>query len=85
MLHPLLLKYHHNLFDYINDLLITTTSNLELHHKITDDLLNLFTQESYFLGPAKCEFKRTHVKYLGLVVDGETLTIDPKKADGLHN
>lgn len=48
-------------------------------------MLELLAQESYFLRPSKCKFEKTHIKYLGLVVDGETLTIDPKKVDGLHN
>ena len=85
MLRPLLLKYHNNLFDYIDDVLIATRNNLELHQQITDDVLDLFARESYFLRPSKCEFEKTRIEYLGLVVDGDKLTIDPKKADGLHN
>ena len=73
------------MFDYINDILIATQNDLELHRQITDKVLDLFMQESYFLQPSKCEFEQTHIKYLGLVVNGETLTNDPKKADGLHN
>ena len=49
------------------------------------ELLNIFQQNSYFLRPAKCEFKVTKIECLGLVVNGDTLAIDPKKADGLHN
>ena len=85
ILRPLLIKYHHHFFDYIDDLLIATQNDLKLHRQITDEVLELLAQESYFLRPAKCEFEKTRIEYLGLVVDGETLTIDPKKADGLHN
>ena len=85
MLRPLLLKYHNNMFDYIDDLLIATQNDIDLHRKITDEVLDLFTWESYFLRPSKCEFEKTRIEYLGLIVDGEKLTIDPKKADGLHN
>lgn len=66
-------------------MLIATQNNLELHQRITDEVLDLFTRESYFLRPSKCEFEKTHIEYLGLVMDGEKLTINPKKADGLHN
>ena len=45
----------------------------------------LFTKELYFLRPSKCKFEQTCITYLGLVVNGETLQINPKKADGLHN
>ena len=43
----------------------------------------MLEMESFFLCPSKCVFEQTHVKYLGIVVDGEKLTIDPKKVDGL--
>ena len=33
----------------------------------------------------KCEFEVSKIECLGLVVDGTTLSLDPKKADGLHN
>ena len=49
MLRPLLLKYHNNLFDYIDDMLIATQNNLELHQQITNEVLDLFARESYFL------------------------------------
>ena len=48
-------------------------------------MLDLFAQELYFLRPSKCAWEQTHIEYLGLIVDGDTLTVDPKKADGLHN
>ena len=49
------------------------------------ELLDIFQRNSYFLRPAKCEFEVSKIECLGLVVDGDTLSIDPKKVDGLHN
>ena len=49
------------------------------------ELLDIFQQNSYFLQPAKCEFEVPRIECLGLVVDRDTLSIDPKKVDGLHN
>ena len=49
ILRPLLIKYHHNFFDYIDDLLIATKNNLDLHQQITDKVLELLAQELYFL------------------------------------
>ena len=37
ILWPLLIRYHHNFFDYIDDLLIATQNNLKLHRQITDE------------------------------------------------
>ena len=85
MFHNLLLKLPNNLFVYMDDVLIATNDDLDLHQLIVDLVLDLFAQESYFLHPCKCTFEQTQIKYLGLVVDGDNLTIDPKKADGLCN
>ena len=85
MLRSLHLKYPDEVFDFVDDVLVATRGNKPRHRQIVNELLTLFAKESYFLRPAKCEFEQTRVTYLGLVVDGETLRIDPKKADGLHN
>ena len=85
MLRPLLSKYPDELFDYMDDVLIATKGNRLHHRQIVDDVLDLFARESYFLCPSKCVFEQTRIEYLGLIVDGDSLSIDPKKADGLHN
>ena len=69
----------------MDDVLIATNNDLKLHREIVDAVLDLFEQESYFLWPSKCAWEQTRIEYLGLVIDGDTLTIDPKKADGLQN
>ena len=71
--------------NYINDMVVATNGNLPRHQQIVSKLLSIFQQNSYFLRPAKCKFEVTRIECLGLVVDGDTLSIDPKKADGLHN
>jgi hypothetical protein len=40
-------------------------------------------KESFFLKAAKCEFKKRWVKYLGLILDGDTITPDPVKVNSL--
>ena len=47
------------------------------------DVLDLLEQESFFLKPQKCAFEQTRVEYLGLLLDGETLRIDPSKIAGI--
>ena len=66
-------------------MVVAMKGNLPQHQQIVGELLSIFQQHSYFLRPVKCEFKVTKIECLGLVVDGDTLSIDPKKADGLHN
>ena len=85
MLQPLHLKYPNNIFDFVDDVLIATKGDTPLHRWIVNELLALFAKESYFLHPAKCKFEQTCITYLGPVVNGKTLRINPKKANSLHN
>ena len=78
-------KYPDETGNYIDDMIVATRGTLPQHQQIVTELLNIFQQNSYFLRPAKCEFEVTKIECLGLVIDGDTLSIDPKKADGLHN
>ena len=50
-----------------------------------DAVLDLLAKESYFLRPSKCVFEQMRIEYLGVIVDGNTLSIDPAKADSLRN
>jgi hypothetical protein len=35
--------------------------------------------QSFFLKAAKCHFKKTHINYLGIVVEDRKITLDPIK------
>ena len=50
-----------------------------------DTVLDLLTEESYFLRPSKCVFKQRKIEYLGIVIDGNQLSINPTKAEGLRD
>ena len=77
--------YPTELFVYMDNILIATNSDLDHHRQIVNDVLELLAKESYFLRPSKCVFKQTHIKYLGLTVDGNKLAVDPAKAEGLKD
>ena len=66
-------------------MIIATKGNHQCHQQIVGELLDIFQENFYFLCPAKCEFEVSKIECLGLIVDGTTLSVDPKKADGLHN
>jgi hypothetical protein len=78
-------KYLMDLFIYIDNILITTSDNLERHHQIVHNVLDLLAEESYFLHPAKCTFEQLHIMYLGIIVDGNQLKPNPEKTSALHN
>ena len=78
-------KYPTELFVYIDDILIATKNDLTWHHKIVDAVLHTLAKESYFLWPSKCIFEQQCIEYLGVVINGKTLSINPAKANGLKD
>ena len=85
MLQHWLNKYPNETGNYIDDMAVATNGNHQCHQQIVGELLQIFQENSYFLRLAKCEFEVPKIECLGLVVDGTTLSVDPKKADELHN
>ena len=69
---------------YMNDILISTPPDLELHRRIVHDILDTLEAASFYLQVTKCIFKVTHLEYLGLLIDGETLQINPTKLKGIQ-
>ena len=85
MFRNLINKYPTELFVYMDNILIATNNNLDRHRQIVDDVLKLLAKESYFLRPSKCVYEQTRIKYLGLIMDGNKLAVNPAKAEGLKD
>src|SRR6267378_1036089 len=51
---------------YLDDILIFTETINE-HWKVTHQVLELLEEHKLYLWPDKCEFKKTMVKYLGVI------------------
>jgi hypothetical protein len=85
MLHHLMRKYPTELFVYVDDILVATSGKLHRHCQIVQEVLEVLVKESYFLRPAKCTFEQTSVNYLGIIVDGNRLSPDPKKTSALRD
>jgi hypothetical protein len=85
VLRPLKNKYPGMVRAYMDDILISTLPDLELHRRIVHDVLDALEQASFFLQVAKCIFEATKIEYLGLLVDGEMLRIDPIKLKGIQD
>jgi hypothetical protein len=73
------------LFVYVDDILIATTGDITRHCQIVCEVLEVLVEESYFLWPAKCSFEQTSVTYLGIIVDGNKLSPNPKKTSALKD
>jgi len=70
---------------YMDDILIATEKDKAQHGQIVREVLEVMRKESLFLKISKCEFERNKVKYLGLVLDENTISPDPSKVVGLKD
>jgi hypothetical protein len=58
---------------YLNDISIFTNL-LEEHHRITHLVLH---EHKLYLRPEKCEFEKTKIKYLGIIISHNKVEMDP--------
>ena len=80
---PLKRKYPGLIFCYMDDILIATGEDLELHRRIVHNVLDLLKQESLFCKISKCQFEQRSITYLGIIVEAGTIRINPTKINGL--
>jgi Reverse transcriptase (RNA-dependent DNA polymerase) len=80
---PIKICYAGNVFAYMDDILITTGDDIELHQQIVYEVLDLLIEESLFCKLSKCHFEQTSITYLGIVVEAGTIHIDPIKLNSL--
>jgi Reverse transcriptase (RNA-dependent DNA polymerase) len=66
-------KYPSMIFIYMDDILIATIKDYELHQQLVHEVLDLLEKESFFLKPAKCKFKQQSIDYLGIMVTKGTV------------
>jgi hypothetical protein len=71
------------IFVYMDNILITTPDDKELHKKIANKVLDTLAHEDFYLKLAKCHFHQKAIEYLGICIEGGTIKIDPTKCDGL--
>jgi hypothetical protein len=67
---------------YLDDILIFT-KDLEEHCRITHRVLGRLAEHQLYLRPKKCEFERTHIEYLGLIISENQVEMDPVKVVGV--
>ncbi|HWN07996.1 MAG TPA: reverse transcriptase domain-containing protein [Pyrinomonadaceae bacterium] len=67
---------------YLDDILIFTES-LEEHRKVTRRVLELLERHKLYLRPDKCEFEKTTIEYLGVIISHNSVAMDPVKIAGV--
>ena len=56
---------------------------LEEHWKITCHVLELLEKHKLYLPSDKCEFKKTMIEYLGVIISHNSVVMDPVKIAGI--
>ena len=67
---------------YLDNILIFTET-LEEHRRVTQRVMELLRKNSLFLKPEKCEFEKTEVEYLGVIISQNSVKMDPVKVAGV--
>jgi hypothetical protein len=67
---------------YLDNILIFTNS-LEEHRRITCLVLDRMHEHKLYLRPEKCEFKKTKIEYLSIIISHNKVEMDPVKIAGV--
>jgi hypothetical protein len=67
---------------YLDDILIFT-KDLEEQRWITHRVLRRLAEHQLYLRPEKCEFEKTRIEYLGLIISENQVEMDPVKVAGV--
>jgi hypothetical protein len=67
---------------YLDNILIFTNL-LEVHCRITCLVLDRMRKHKLYLWPEKCEFEKTRIEYLGVIISHNKVEMDPVKIAGV--
>ena len=67
---------------YLDDILIFTET-LDEHRRVTRHVLELLEKHKLYLRADKCEFEKTTVEYLGVIISHNSVAMDPVKIAGI--
>ena len=68
---------------YMDDILVHTNSDLPKHRECVHRILDKLKQHDLYLKPEKCQFEKDQVEFLGVVLKGGTIQMDPTKIKGV--
>jgi hypothetical protein len=67
---------------YLDNILITH-SDLARHREIIREVLQRLREHRLFLQPEKCEFEKSTIEYLGVIISHNHVEMDPVKVAGV--
>ena len=68
---------------YMDDILIHTTDDITAHREKVHKILHKLRQHDLYLKPEECQFEQKKVEFLGIILEKETVQMDPAKTKGL--
>ena len=69
---------------YLDDILIAH-SDLTRHQEIVQEVLWRLREHKLYLRPEKCEFEKSLIEYLGVIISHDHIEMDPVKVAGVAN
>ena len=69
---------------YLDDILIWS-SDMDEHRKVVHEVLRRLEEHDLYLRPEKCEFEKSEIEYLGLVIRAGDVAMDPVKVDAVSS
>src|SRR6266403_178303 len=67
---------------YLDDILIFTET-IDEHRKVTRRVLEILEKHKLYLRADKCEFEKTTIEYLGVIISHNSVAMDPVKIAGV--
>ena len=68
---------------YMDDILVHTTDDITSHREKVHKVLQKLRQHDLYLKPEKCQFEQKRVEFLGVILEKETVQMDPIKTKGI--
>src|SRR5712675_1224823 len=68
---------------YMDDMLIATPDDLILHTKYVHRVLDKLEKHDLYLKPEKCSFTQRRMEFLGVILENNTIQMDPTKVKGV--
>jgi len=68
---------------YMDDILIHTDNNMARHRKYIYRILQKLEENDLYPKPEKCAFEQRKIEFLGVILEGGTIQMDPSKIKGV--
>ena len=68
---------------YMDDILVHTTDDVAAHREKVHQVLQKLRQHDLYLKPEKCQFEQKKVEFLGVILEKDTVQMDPTKTKGI--